>query len=114
MKKNEQQIAGIRNALDQSTQRLNYSVTERLARSRHVALRHASTKLQSNVGKAGHDTLHLKLSAIQHDFRFWISLAIIITCSLAAGSYWQQLNEDHSDIDIAILTDELPIDVYVD
>ncbi len=45
-------------------------------------------------------------------------LALTLTASLIGGiAYFQAANEhayDHSDIDIAILTDDLPVDAYID
>jgi hypothetical protein len=54
-------------------------------------------------------------SSHSHKYLYF-AIALIFTAFLFSGStYWQQANEhDHSDIDIAILTDDLPVDAYVD
>ena len=111
MNQHEQYIASLRKALDQSTNRLSYSVSERLASGRQQALSYAT----AHQTIADHSKYHALRLRVQHDVRFWLAaVAIVIACSIAGQSYWQHLNEDHSEIDIAILTDDLPIDVFVD
>jgi len=53
--------------------------------------------------------------AHRHSIHYWIG-AILLAASLFGGiAYWQQaMDNDISDVDIAILTDDLPIQYYVD
>jgi hypothetical protein len=41
-------------------------------------------------------------------------VALLIALMVGGALYWQQQAYDHDDVDIAILTDDLPIDVYLD
>jgi hypothetical protein len=51
-----------------------------------------------------------------HRNRYYWVIAILFAAFLYSGaSYWQRpVDHDTSDVDIAILTDDLPIDAYVD
>jgi hypothetical protein len=51
----------------------------------------------------------------QKDTHFWVAALLVAIIMFGGNSYFKHLTEhDGSDVDIAILTDELPIDVYVD
>ena len=54
-------------------------------------------------------------SAHRHRIYYWMG-AILLAASLFSGiAYWQQtMDNDTGDVDIAILTDDLPIQYYVD
>ncbi len=39
--------------------------------------------------------------------------ALLIACA-AGVTYWQMTNDDDTDIDLSLLTDELPINAYLD
>ena len=52
-----------------------------------------------------------------HKDRLWAIALVFVACLLTGFIYLQNINErehDHSDIDIAILTDDLPVDAYVE
>ncbi len=54
-------------------------------------------------------------SAHHHKWHFWLAAVLLVSCLISGIAYWQQANEnDTSDVDIEILTDDLPIHVYVD
>ena len=46
---------------------------------------------------------------------YWVSAVLLAAILFSAVGYWQHLTEhDNSDVDIAILTDDLPLDAYVE
>ena len=48
-------------------------------------------------------------------YHYWAAAIVFAACLLSGAAYWQHANEhDIGDVDIAILTDELPIELYVD
>jgi hypothetical protein len=50
-----------------------------------------------------------------HKSRFWATAVLLAALLFSGVNYLQHLaDHDNSDVDIAILTDDLPIDVYVD
>ena len=52
----------------------------------------------------------------RHGMAYYLAGAVLLAACLYGGAtYWQQMAEhDSSDVDIAILTDDLPMDVYVE
>jgi hypothetical protein len=52
---------------------------------------------------------------IPHFVQPWVAGALLIAVLMAGAGYWQSVQEQQIDeTDIAILTDELPIEVFVD
>jgi len=46
---------------------------------------------------------------------FWATVLLLAALLFSGAAYWQHsADHDNSDVDIAILTGDLPIDVYVD
>ncbi|MES1982359.1 MAG: DUF3619 family protein [Pseudomonadota bacterium] len=44
----------------------------------------------------------------------WVAAVLLAVCVFSGTVYWHHSEKDTSDVDIAILTDELPIHVYLD
>jgi len=52
---------------------------------------------------------------IPHSAQPWIAAGLLVAVLIAGTSYWQHVQEQQIDeTDVAILTDELPIEVFVD
>ena len=52
---------------------------------------------------------------IPHSAQPWIAAGLLVAVLIAGTSYWQDMQEQQIDeTDVAILTDELPIDVFID
>ena len=50
-----------------------------------------------------------------HKFNIWATAVLLVAILFSCTAYWHHTTDhDVSDVDIAILTDELPIEVYVD
>lgn len=108
----------IKQLLNQSVAQMDDVTIENLrtARNRtlesHRALQHAPVLAWLN-----HHGVWLGSTATGHKLRSWAFALVFAACLLSSAAYMQQLNEhehDHSEIDIAILTDDLPFDAYVE
>ncbi len=106
----------IKRVLDRSTGDLDTVTADRLLAARRTALQHQQTKQPSFAlawlsehGIISHPHAH------PQKVLNW-GLAMLLTLMLVGGvSYCQSTSErDHSEIDIAILTDDLPVHMYVD
>ena len=48
-------------------------------------------------------------------YYFWASAVLLVALLFSGAAYWQHVSEpDSSEVDLAILTDDLPMDAYVD
>lgn len=102
----------LKNLLDRSAASLDRSTADRLARARATALQHQRASGSGWLSRNG--LLH---GYAWHEHRAAYRIALLVFAALLVGAlgYWQHLPEhEHGDIDIAILTDEMPVDVYVD
>ena len=113
MKKQTQHISHrqIASLLTQSSEQLDDSVLTSLRQARNAALQkqraHAPAFSLSTVGHYLH---------MPHTSGQWLAAAILIaTLMIGATGYWhhtQELQSNH--LDIQILTDDLPIEVFID
>ena len=98
--------------LDKAVARMDRQTISGLQAARQHALQHQRATASSWEHRNGllYGNIHLSTRALN-----WI-LAAIVASVLAIGlTNWENLyDHDHSDIDIAILTDDLPVDMYVD
>ena len=50
-----------------------------------------------------------------HKSHYWAAIVLLVALIFSCTAYWHHMTDhDVSDVDIAILTDDLPIEVYVD
>lgn len=98
----------IQQMLDNSLEQIGPSTLARLRHAREQALaRHDATSPASGwVAKWHFDTPHYK-------FRYFAAAAVFAAVLFSGMTYWQHVHEA-TEVDVAILTDELPIEVYVD
>lgn len=102
----------IRKILDHAIRDLDSTTAARLRAARNRALNEQDA---GSTWLGRHGTLLLAARG-RHGIPLWV-LSVLLTAGLLLGSaaYWQHSTEhDHSDIDIAILTDDLPVDAYID
>lgn len=111
---NQRQLSAIKNALNRNADNLNNSVIFKLAAIRHQALLRSKQAHQLTPEHSSSGIMRLRAVSLHHETSLWIGIALIIIFSVLVHQYWDPSNDDHVDIDFAILTDELPIDVYVD
>ena len=106
----------VKELLDASTLQLTPLTLEKLRSSRSRALERQRTRSRVPVlawlGHHGgqHDSLHISKS------KSWAIAALFIACLISGATFWQNYTTEHEicDVDIAILTDDLPIHIYLD
>jgi len=97
--------------LTQNTQRLNAGTLSALAKARQGALQRQNTHEHISVHATGR-WAHLLLSLSSHQ---WLSAGLLAAMLFIGASYWHQSQEQQiAELDVAILTDDLPIEVFVD
>jgi hypothetical protein len=109
-------IEEIGRLLDRSTSNLSTTTMDGLHAARRAALKHQQTKQPTPVhawlsehGIIGHHASH------QHKALNWGLATLLAVVLIGSIGYWQNASEhDHSELDIAILTDDLPVHMYVD
>lgn len=107
----------IRQLLNRSTAQLGETTLASLRATRTQALerhaaRHAHALAFSGHGKAG----HWHVPGMHHRAYLRVAGLLLVACILSGIAYWHKTtpSNDTSDVDIAILTDDLPLQVYVD
>jgi hypothetical protein len=101
--------------LNRSAAQINKETLDKLHSARRTALKHQCTQQQAPVlaWLTEHGVIHHGSTPYHRIYNF--GMAVLLVMILFGGAlYWQQLSNDHSDIDIAILTDDLPVEMYVD
>lgn len=83
-----------------------------LRRARNLALEHQTSREPALALPAGHG-LHWLVPHTPHQ---WAATAILLIAILVGGvGYWHHATElELSHLDVAILTDELPMEIFVD
>lgn len=101
----------IKQLLNQSTMQLDQRTVSALSYARQRALGRQLAQAPVFALSSERWTHHL----LPHSLQQW--LAALALAAIIAGStgYWQHSQEQQlSELDVAILTDELPIEVFVD
>lgn len=108
--------AAIKQILNHSVTQMDRDTIDNLRNARNNALARQRALQQAPVTAwfAQHGLL-LGSSPLHHKKLNWALALVLAACLISSATYLQQTNEhDHSDIDLAILTDDLPVDAYVD
>jgi len=96
----------IRQLLNRSAGQLDPSTLAGLRQAREQALlRHAP------VGAGSQTRWHF--GAWRPAAATWVATLLLAVCLFGGITYYWQQTRDSSEIDLAILTDEMPVDVYV-
>lgn len=97
--------------LTQSTRQLNEATMSALADARREALKRKSAYSPVFTLATGRWTHSL----IPHSAHQWLAAGLLAAALLVVAGYWQHAREQQiSELDVAILTDDLPIEVFVD
>lgn len=101
--------------LNRSAGQIDNATADKLLSARRNALQYRQTARQAPVlaWLSQHCLIHH--SAHGHKALNWGMAGLAAAILLCGALYWQHSYErDHAEIDIAILTDDLPVDMYVD
>lgn len=103
----------IKHLLNRSVIRLEQPVLARLRNAQDLALlRYEARRASPTFAWAGNFT---DAGGTPQKIRFLAAAVLLAAILLGAASYWNQVaDNDTSDVDIAILTDDLPMHVYID
>jgi len=98
--------------LTQAAQQLDDNTVAALRRARDIALERQSQSKPAFVLSAGHGMRWLA----PHSAHQWAATIILLVAILFGGfGYWQHAHENElAHLDAAILTDDLPLEVFVD
>ena len=97
--------------LTQGTRQLNETTLDSLANARRKALERHSSRAPVFVLATDRWTFGL----LPHSALSWAFIALLVAMFALATNYWHDSEVKHiSALDVAILTDELPIEVFVD
>lgn len=102
-------IAGL---LTRATGQLDDNTVAALRRARNLALERQALNQPAFALSTGH---HIHWP-IPHTTQQWMAMAVLLVAVLAGGvSYWHHAHErEMSHLDIAILTDDLPMEIFID
>jgi len=116
MNKNNLTPDSIKQLLNRSTAQIDSNTVERLRSSRNLALeRHRALQHAPVQAWLTHHGLWTGSSSSSHKHKHvYLALAVLFSLCLYSGITYIQHDRDHSDIDIEILTDDVPVDAYVD
>ena len=104
----------VRQLLNRSLGEMDEATLARLERARRTALEHQRASQPMPV-LAAIGSWFPHSPAARHPLLFWGGILVLLAAMYGASSWMSHnLEANSSDIDIAILTDELPIEVYVD
>lgn len=114
MKKNELSHENIKHLLNHSVAQLERPTLTRLRHAREQAMaRYTARYVEPVFARAGHAVWHA--FGAQHKSRLWATTLLLAIILFSATAYWNHTaKSDTADVDIAILTGDLPIHFYVD
>ena len=108
-------LDAIRQLLDRSASQIDQFTLARLHEARSQALAHAPAHAQIPVLAWIDSHFRRFMPVKRHAAATWIAAALLLAGLLGGiGYYWQQPYDKNAAVDIAILTDDLPINYYVD
>lgn len=106
--------ARITRFLNLSTRQISPNVTSALQQARLKALSRQKTRSHILALSSEQGTIHSLFSSLsaQH----WVAAGLLVAIFVIGSGYWQHIQQEEqiADTDVAILTDDLPIDAFVD
>lgn len=106
----------IKQLLDHSASQISPNTLNKLQMARLHALEHqrshGTVPALAWLGRFGSNSNSSHISRHLN----WAMVVLFVACLFSGAAYWQNSISDHdtSDVDIAILTDDMPLHVYVD
>ena len=106
----------VKQLLNRSLALLDQPTLARLRNAREKALaRYDAHSTAPAFAWEGLWTDHRHASASHHKSHYWAVAVLLVALLFSCTAYWHHTaDHDVSDVDIAILTDDLPIEMYVD
>jgi len=107
----------IRQLLNRSIAQMDQPTLARLRDARTQALaRHEARSQAPAFALAGLWPGHGHATGSQQKHYHWAAVILFAACLFSGAAYWQHANKEHDigEVDVAILTDDLPIEIYVD
>jgi len=97
--------------LTQSTRQLDEVTLSALRSARQKALKSHTVRAHVFAVSTGHGTHNLSSNSIQQ----WVIAGLLIAMLIVGMGFWHNIQEQQADeLDVAILTDDMPIEVFVD
>jgi hypothetical protein len=99
-----------------STQQMDEATLSALANARQNALNRQSVRAPvfTLASASAHSSVRWTDRLIPHSVQPWIAAGLLAAILFAGTSYWQNVQEQQIDeTDVAILTSDLPIEVFV-
>ncbi len=104
----------IRRLLNRSAAELDQDTLAKLRDARELALRRAAERTDSPVRSWIRAHFHGNAFMWRHATAMRFATALMLIGLIGgAGYYWQQMYDNSDESDIAILTDDMPINYYV-
>jgi len=98
--------------LTASTGQLDAKTISALNKARQKALERQEVRVPVFALDTGHNIYNL----FTHSVRQWVVAGLLMAAFIAGAGYWNNLQDQQQidEVDLAILTDDLPIEVFVD
>ncbi|MBI5431183.1 MAG: DUF3619 family protein [Nitrosomonadales bacterium] len=94
-----------------STKQLDARTLSALSNARQKALERQAECAPAFAFNAGGEAHNQRQESIQ----YWVVAGLLAAMLIAGTSFWQHIQEHQTaELDVAILTDDLPIEVFVD
>lgn len=101
--------------LTQGARQLNAVTISALVSARQNALKKQLVRSPAYTLASASSSARWANRMIPHTAQAWVAAGLLVAILVAGTSYWQNVQEQQIDeTDVAILTDELPIEVFVD
>ena len=116
MNRPDDELAGkIVHQLDRGVERIDAATRERLATAREAALSHYRERPEPVFGLAwAVNAITHRDGHRPHGARYLVAVAALVL-GLIGFAYWQTMTpNDFSEIDVNLLTDDLPLNAYLD
>ena len=112
---NELDPAKIAELLTISNRQLDKTTVSALVDARQNALQRQSLRKPVFALAPTHGSAHWANRLVPHSAHAWVAAILLVAVFIAGTNYWQNLQDQQIDeIDVAILTNDMPIDVFVD
>ena len=106
----------VKQLLNRSLARLDQPTLARLRDAREKALvRYDAHSTAPVFALASLWTSHRHTAGSHHKSHHWAAIVLLVALLFSCTAYWHHTTDhDVSDVDIEILTDDLPVEMYVD